>query len=88
VLQRRNQKKGLTTMNKIQAKQIKAELIHLGFHVEIESFIVFEPEKKEWHNVKASTTHASIFFVSFEEAQGFIRGVEYTIQNLAKPKLF
>ena len=75
-------------MTKTEAKQIKAELIYLGFHVEIESFTVFEPEKKEWHNVKASTTHASIFFVSLEEAKGFIRGVEYTIQNLAKPQLF
>lgn len=75
-------------MTKTEAKQIKSDLVSLGFKVETESFLILEPEKKEWHHVRASTEHAAIFFVSFEEAKGFIRGVEYTIQNLAKPKLF
>jgi len=69
-------------MSRENADEIKFELEKLGFVVEQQKI-----EDGSW-KIEAYTKFSAVQLFEHSAAKGFLTGVNFTLQNLAKPQLF
>jgi hypothetical protein len=71
-------------MTMLEAKLIANALRGHGFETDIEAL----SDVEEHYQLRAYTRWASVLLLDFATAKGFRDGIDYTLNNLAKPKLF